>query len=70
MSALALAPSAASTWLLYGQAARRLGCSRTVVRRLVDEGRLTVRRVGCWARVPAHEVDALAESCTTPAVAG
>jgi excisionase family DNA binding protein len=67
MSALALAPGQATVWLSIGQAAARLGVSRTVVRRLIAERRLTVRTVGYWPRVVAAEVDALAEASTTPA---
>jgi excisionase family DNA binding protein len=68
-AALALAPGQATAWLSIGQAAARLGVSRTVIRRLVAERRLTVRTIGCWPRVLAAEVDALAEASTTPAIA-
>jgi excisionase family DNA binding protein len=67
MSALALAPGQGVVWLSVGQAARRLGVSRTVVRRLIDDRKLTVRRIGYWPRVPAHELAALEDSSTTPA---
>lgn len=71
--ALALAPGQvvpapdSTVWLSLGQAAGRLGVSRTVVRRLIADGRLTTRRIGYWPRVRADEVDALAEAATVPA---
>jgi hypothetical protein len=49
-------------------AARELGVSTTVVRRLIDEGYLSVRRIpGAWPKVPAREVRALAAAATRPA---
>jgi excisionase family DNA binding protein len=55
-------------WISLGPASKRLGVSRDTVRDLIRDGRLTKREVpGAWVKVPLHEVEALAEKCTTPA---
>ena len=61
-------PSPTGRWLLIGEAARVLGVSRSVVRKLIRDRRLTVRKVGSWNRIPAHEVERLAEASTRPAL--
>ena len=55
-------------WLTLGSAASRLGVSRSVVRKLVLDGKLTCRRVGAWSRVPEAEILALIERSTRHAI--
>ena len=70
MSAIALPlPPPGVEWITLGQAAARLGVSRNCVRKLIADRRLSERRIATWRRVPAHEVAALAEAATTPAIA-
>jgi excisionase family DNA binding protein len=61
--------TAVEEWVSLGRAARILGVSLNVVRRLIDDRHLTGRRPpgGIW-KVPVSEVEALAEKCTKPAV--
>jgi len=55
-------------WITLGHAARLLGVSRDTVSELAQDGRLTRREIPkAWVKVPLHEVEALAEKCTTPA---
>jgi excisionase family DNA binding protein len=56
------------TWIPLAEAARRLETSGPVVRRLIDRGQLSVRRLpGCHPRVAATELAQLIAQNTRPA---
>ena len=57
-------------WISIASAARTIEASTPVVRRLIDSGQLTVRRLpGCHPRVAAAELARLLEASTRPATA-
>lgn len=59
------------TWIPLAEAARRIEASGPVVRRLIDSGQLTVRRLpGCHPRVAAAELNRLIVASTRHAKQG
>jgi excisionase family DNA binding protein len=59
---------APKTWIPIAEAARRLDCTHTVIDRLIQNGKISVRQLpGGHPRVPAAELVRLAEASTKPA---